>query len=35
MDVMSFMFGFVSAVSVVFLVMFAVAASMYRKRNGG
>jgi uncharacterized membrane protein len=35
MDVMSFMFGFVSAVSVVFLVMFAVAASMYKKRNGG
>jgi len=35
MDVMSFMFGFVTAVSVLFLVMFAVAASMYKKRNGG
>lgn len=35
MDWMSFMFGFVTAVSVVFLVMFGVAASIYKKRNGG
>jgi uncharacterized membrane protein len=35
MDVISFVFGFVTAISVLFLVMFAVAASIYKKRNGG
>jgi hypothetical protein len=34
MDVISFMFGFVTAVSVVFVVMFVVAGLMYKKRNG-
>lgn len=33
MDVMSFMFGFVTAVSVVFVVMFVVAGLMYKKRK--